>query len=219
MALHFVDLLERLKSRIARMTAMVQQELEMAVEAVFTRSDELSRIVIDGDRRIDDEEVEVEKQAIELLALYQPAACDLRLITTIIKADSDFERIADCAVNIAQRVALLAHVPDYDPPPDLRVMANSVVATLRDTIKAFNLMDAAAANQVLANDDVIDALYSQIVTDMITTMESGHIRAQRDVSNIMIAKNLERIGDHCTNICEYVIYVNSGRIIRHAAIV
>jgi phosphate transport system protein len=215
MSHHFVDRLEELRSRAGRMTALVQQAVEQAGEAIFSMDANLAQKVIDGDAVIDDEEVKVEKAAIDLLALYQPAASDLRLITTIIKVNLDFERIADCAVNVAQRVRPLTHDSDYEPPNDLRLMFNSVVSTLRDTNKAFNLLDDAIARLVLRGDDVVDALYHQIVQDMLSLMESGSHNANTDLSNIMIAKNLERIGDHCTNIAEAVIYVHSGRIIRH----
>lgn len=194
---------------------MVQQSVELAIEAVFTLDPQITQRVIDGDTRIDEEEVKVEKQAIDLLALHQPAASDLRLITTIIKVNGDFERIADCAVNVAQRVQYLRNLDRYEPPTDLRVMANSVISTLRDTIQAFNLADENLARRVLRGDDVVDALYHQIVQDMLSIMETESHRANRDLSNIMIAKNLERIADHCTNIAEDVIYVHSGRIIRH----
>ena len=215
MSHHFVDRLEELRSRAGRMTALVQQAVEQAGEAVFSADAHLAREVIQGDFLIDEEEVKVEKGAIDLLALYQPAASDLRLITTIIKVNLDFERIADCAVNVAQRVLPLSQAGDYDPPTDLRLMFNSVVSTLRDTNKAFNLLDEQTARLVLRGDDVVDALYHQIVQDMLLLMESGNHNANTDLSNIMIAKNLERIGDHCTNIAEAVIYVHSGRIIRH----
>jgi phosphate transport system protein len=194
--------------------------LERAVQALFEGDAKLAQQVIDGDRAIDDEEVKVEKAAIDLLALFQPTAGDLRLITTVIKVNSDFERIADCAVNIAQRVLPLAHrepeADRYKVPTDLRVMATSVVATLRDTIKAFNLGDEPLARKVLKGDDLVDALYHQIVQDMLAVMQSDSHQANSDLSTIMIAKNLERIADHCTNIAENVVYVQSGRIIRHS---
>ncbi|MGH7213319.1 MAG: phosphate signaling complex protein PhoU [Tepidisphaeraceae bacterium] len=215
MAQHFHDLLDELKDRVARMSALVQQSVEQAVEAVFDVDARVAQQVITLDARVDDEEVKVEKSAIDLLALHQPAASDLRLITTIIKVNSDFERIADCAVNVAQRVLPLARLGDYQPPADLRLMANSVVSTLRDTIKAFNLQDEALARQVLRSDDVVDALYHQIVQDMLQMMETDGAKANMDLSNIMIAKNLERIADHCTNVAEDVIYIHTGRIIRH----
>ncbi len=94
-------------------------------------------------------------------------------------------------------------------------MANTVLGTLRDTIKAFNLRDEALARHVLKSDDVVDALYHQIVQDMLSLMETDGQRANRDLGNIMIAKNLERIADHCTNIAEDVVYIHTGRIIRH----
>jgi len=215
MSQHLIDLLDDLRNRVARMCAIVQQVVELSVEAVFETDPRLAQRVIDLDARVDDEEVKVEKSAIDLLALHQPAASDLRLITTTIKVNSDFERIADCAVNIAQRVMPLARDETYVVPTDLRLMANSVIATLRDTIKAFNLLDETIAKQVLRGDDVVDALYHQIVQDMLIMMETDGAKANVDLSNIMIAKNLERIADHCTNIAEDVIYIHTGRIIRH----
>src|SRR4051812_46133533 len=141
MSHHFVDLLEELKTRLARMTALVQQIVEVSIDAVFTADAATAQRAIDSDARIDEEEVRVEKSAIDLLALYQPTAVDLRLISSVIKVNSDFERIADCAVNISQRVLLLARLEAYSAPDDLRLMGSSVVATLRDTIKCFNFQD------------------------------------------------------------------------------
>jgi phosphate transport system protein len=215
MSHHFVDLLEELKSRLARMTALVQQVVEQSIDSIFTADALLAQCVIDSDNRIDEEEVEVEKSAIDLLALYQPAAVDLRLISAIVKANNDFERIADCAVNVAQRVLLLSRLERYTPPDDLRLMGSSVVSTLRDTIKSFNLQDDLLARHVLRSDDVVDALYHQIVQDMLSSMETDSQKVNSDLAYIMIAKNLERIADHCTNIAENVVYVSSGKIIRH----
>lgn len=215
MSHHFADLLDTLKARIARMTALVQDIVEKSVDSVVNLDDELARTVMSADDRIDEEEVNIEKQAIDLLALYQPAASDLRAITMIIKVNGDFERIADCAVNVAQRVPLLAKMGDYIVSSDLRLMANTVVTNLRDCINAYNLSDLDLAKQVLRSDDVLDALYHQIVQETLGVLESQQHRANRDLSTIIIAKNLERIGDHCTNIAEDIIYVQSGRIIRH----
>ena len=215
MSHRFTDLLADLKSRLSRMGASVQQSVELSIEALVALDAKLAQQVIEGDAKVDEEEVKVEKGAIDLLALHQPAAGDLRMITTIIKANSDFERIADCAVNIAQRVLPLSRHEGYEVPADLKLMANSVIGTLRDTIKAFNLSDEAVARHVLRGDDVVDALYHQIVQDTLTQMESARHDADVDLANIMIAKNLERIGDHCTNIAEDVIFVRLGRIVRH----
>ena len=215
MSRHLQDLVADLKARVARMGASVQQAVELAVEAIFNADAAVAQRVIDLDRKIDDEEVKVEKSAIDVLALHQPAAKDLRLVTSIIKVNSDLERVADCAVNAAQRVIPLARQGGFTPPAELKLMCNTVIATLRDTIKAFNLADAELARQVLRSDDVVDALYHQIHQDMLAGMERNGMDAKVDLSIIMIAKNLERIADHCTNVAEDVIYVQSGRIIRH----
>ncbi len=211
----FIDQLNDLKDKLARLSAMVQQLVEKAVESVYTADAKLAREMIDSDVRINDEEVRIEQQAINLIALHQPAASDLRLITTVIKVNSDLERIADCAVNIAQRVIMLDKIGDYEVPSDLLLMGNSVVTMLHDTVKAFNLIDETLARHVTRSDDVVDALYHQIVQDMLALMESERQNANTDLANIMIAKNLERIADHCTNIAEDVIYIHTGRIIRH----
>jgi len=219
MSSRFFDLLEDLRGRVSRISSLVQQSVDQSTQALLAVDSKIAQSVIDLDVRIDEEEVCVEKAAIDLLALHQPAASDLRLITTIIKVNSDYERIADCAVNIAQRIIPLARSNSYQPPADLRVMAASVCSTLREAIRAFNLVDEELARLVLRSDDVVDALYHQIVQDMLGMMETDGQRANADLSNIMIAKNLERIGDHCTNIAEDVIYVHTGRIIRHLHVV
>lgn len=215
MAIRFTDMLDALRGRVAKLTALVQQILDQSVEAVINLDVQLANQAVAFDNRIDEEEVLVEKAAIDLLARHQPAASDLRLITSIIKVNGDFGRIADCAVNIAQRVPLLASMGDYLICTDMRLMANTAVATLRDTINAFNLSDLTLAQQVLKGDDILDALYHQIITESLSSLEHEH-RANRDLSTIMVAKNLERVGDHCVNIAEDIVYVQSGRIIRHS---
>lgn len=213
MSIHFQELLQSLQARLARMTALVQQSAEWAGEALLTVDDRLAQRVCELDQRIDEEEVQIEKDAIGLLALHQPAAVDLRRITTVIKVNGEFERIADCSVNIAQRVPYLKKMPGYHPPPDLKVMVSHVTDTLRETIKSFNLSDELMAWGVLKGDDTVDALYQQILQEVIGGLEGTS--AAQQVANLMIAKNLERMGDHCTNIAENVVYVHTGRIIRH----
>jgi phosphate transport system protein len=217
MSRHLIDLLDDLKTRVARMSALVQHIVEQSIQAVLDADEELARRTIASDERIDEEEIKVEQACIDLLALHQPAAGDLRLITTVIKVNSDLERIADCAVNCAQRVLPLAASGGYQPPPDLRLMATTVVSNLRDALKAFNLGDTELARQVVRNYDAVDALYHQIVQDMLARMQSGAAaaNASAELAYVMVAKNLERIADHCTNLAEDVIYIHSGRIVRH----
>lgn len=216
MPIHLAQLMSALKNRVAHMSLMVQEVVEQAVDAVLRADARLAQEVMTLDRQIDAEEVLVEKSAIDILALHQPAASDLRWLTSVIKVNSDLERIGDCAVNSAQRVLPLSRQPGYEPLPDLRLMGTTIISTLRDTIKCFNLLDVELAQRVLRGDDVIDALYHQIVQDMLATLETDGQKANLDLSNIMIAKNFERIADHCTNIAEDVVYVHSGKIVRHA---
>ena len=223
MAQHFAQLLDSLRADVARMTSKVQRVVEQASDALIHRDVALAQQAIEGDKTVDHDEVVVEKNAIHLLALYQPAAADLRFITSVIKVNNDFERIADCAVNIAQRVPSIARQRDLTLPGDLVDMANAVVETLRTTINAFNLGNVELAKHVIRSDDKQDALYHQIVQDTLQTFGQRTAQAadhhapdpSRDLAMIMTAKNYERIGDHCTNIAEDILYITSGQIVRH----
>ena len=221
MAQQFTHLLDDLRARVARMTSKVQRVVEQATEALIQNDQELAHAAIEADKDVDHDEVEVEKHAIHLLALYQPAAADLRFITSVIKVNNDFERIADCAVNVAQRVPNLARQRDMVIPKNLIAMSDSVIETLRSTINAFNLSNVEMAKDVIRSDDKSDAYYHQIVQDALTTLgehvpnASVQRDASRELAVIMTAKNYERIGDHCTNIAEDILYITSGQIIRH----
>jgi phosphate transport system protein len=215
MAQHFAQLLDSLRGDVAQMTAKVQHVIETAAEAVQRLDPTLAQRAIVEDERIDTDEVEIEKSAVNLLALYQPAAVDLRYITSVIKVNNDFERIADCAVNVAQRVPFLVEQPDARLPANLIAMGNSVVRTLRDTINAFNLSDVELARNVIRADSALNALYHGIMMDCLENLEHRQFPAGRNLAVVMIAKNYERIGDHCTNIAEDIIYITSGQIIRH----
>jgi phosphate transport system protein len=226
MAQHFAQHLEALRADVARMTAKVQRVVEQSTEALIHRDIALAQQAIEADKLVDRDEVAVEQNAIRLLALYQPAAADLRFITSVIKVTNDFERIADCAVNVAQRVPSIARQREMVLPRALVEMANSVVEILRTTINAFNLSNVELAKHVIRSDDRHDALYHQIVQD---TLQTFGIRAadgedvvdrhspdpSRDLALIMTAKNYERIGDHCSNVAEDILYIVSGNIIRH----
>jgi phosphate transport system protein len=210
----FFDHLEALRERMARLTSLVQQAAELSVRSILNTDVALAQRVDEMDAVIDDAEVQIEKQAIDLLCQFKPGPDDVRHITVIIKANNDFERIADCAVNAAQRVVPLVR-GQFHVPADLRLMCTSVLSTLRDTINAFNLSDESMARQVLKGDDVVDALYLQIVQDTLGRLQAGGGDANVELSGIMIAKNMERIGDHCTNIAENVVFAHTGQIIRH----
>jgi phosphate transport system protein len=208
--------LEDLRARVTRMTARVQTVVELASDAVFRMDVNLAHQAVNSDEQVDIDEMEVERIAIECLARYAPAANDLRFLTSVIKVNSDFERIADCAVNVAQRIPTLARSREQKLPDDLIAIAHAAMNILRDTVNAFNLPSIELAEKVIRADDALDAYYHQIVQDELFLLEKGpNVEAERELAMIMIGKNYERIGDHCTNIAEDIIYIHSGRLIRH----
>lgn len=196
------------------MAALVQAAVEQSSQALLTASVETARVVMDNEGQIDAEEVEIERAAINLLARHQPAATDLRTVFAIVKINSDLERIGDCAFNIAQMIAPLAAAP-VELPHDLRIMAETTLKQVGDTTRCLANRDPVLANQVCRGDDVVDALYHQIYQDMQTGMAQNKDRVASDLAFIMVAKNLERIADHCTNIAEEVVFLVRGQIIRH----
>lgn len=189
--------------------------VQMAVDGLMTRHPTAAQNVYEHEQRVDDEEVEIERQAINLLALHQPAASDLRTIFAIVKINGDLERIADCAVNIAQQVGPLAQ-SDVEVPMDLRHMGESVLRQLGDTLDALSNRDIELAERVARNDNMIDALYNELLRDLQAAMIADSKTVPGNLALLLMAKNLERIGDHCTNIAEDVVYRMRGRIVRHS---
>ena len=220
MAFPMQDLIEQLRAEAARMAGLVQQSVSDAVDAAIRGDVRQAQSLVAADERIDSAEVLIEKRAIDLLSLHQPAAGEFRLVLMVIKVNNELERVADCAANIAERVApLVAEMESagepYGLPHDLAALGQIVVEQVRQTVRAFNFADVEASREVIRNDDRVDAIYAGIVQESLTDMrrESAHI--DRDLSYVMIAKNLERIGDHCTNIAEDIVYIKSGKIVRH----
>jgi phosphate transport system protein len=215
MTAHFVDLLDQLRRRALRMASLVQDMLEEACDAALSANAGLAERVIGRDNDVDAEEVEVETEVIRLLALYQPVGSDLRTLCTVLKINNDLERIADCAVNMAERASHLGS--DYDPRElkDLQHMSVIVQASLRTAIRAYADSDANVARDVRRGDDAIDATYGQIIRRIIHQVGDTPGRVASHLDILSIAKNLERIADHATNIAEDVIYQCTGQIVRH----
>jgi phosphate transport system protein len=214
------DLIDELRAEAARMAGLVQQSVADAADAIVSGDERLARSLIAADDRIDSAEVRIEKKAIDLLSLHQPAAGEFRLVLMVIKVNNELERIADCATNIAERVGPLkaeleATGESYALPAELVELARSVVELVRQTVRTFNFPDMELAETVIKADDRVDALYAGIVQQSLSDMRRDVAHINRDLAHVMIAKNLERIGDHCTNIAEDVVYLMSGQIVRH----
>lgn len=215
MTAHFVNLLDDLRRRSARMASQVEDMVHEAIEAVFAPDESLARRIVSRDREIDSEEVEVEREVIRLMALYQPVGSDLRLLCTILKVNSDLERIADCAVNIGER-SKHGQVQDLaNASAELQQMGPIVRRILREAINAYGLDDTQLAQKVLGEDEAVDSLYAQILRTCVANAERVSERMAGHLDLLSVAKNLERIADHATNIAEDVIFLTSGAIVRH----
>lgn len=215
MTAHFVSLLDELRRRSLRMASQVEDLLYEACEVIFTCNQELAQRVMRRDEEIDAAEVDVEAEVIRILALYQPVGGDLRLLCTILKVNSDFERVADCAVNIAERARHDEVQKVARQIPELKQIGPLVRQILRDAVEAYNTNDAELAYRVGEQDAAIDALHGQIVQSVVKNADRSEesIRTLLDV--LSIAKNLERIADHATNIAEDVVFSSTGEIVRH----
>ncbi len=218
MTAQFVHLLEQLKRRTLRMASLVEDILMESCEAVFSLDDKLAVRTIHRDNDVDSEEVEIEVQTIRLMALYQPVGCDLRLLCTILKVNNDLERIADCAVNISERARHLDPLVLQGHRDDLVAMASMVQDMLHRAVEAYGAQAEQQARDVQSSDAAVDAFYAQIIRAIVDDAPGhpDHMAGHLDV--LSIAKNLERIADHATNIAEDVVFLATGRIVRHDTI-
>ncbi|MEW6251315.1 MAG: phosphate signaling complex protein PhoU [Planctomycetota bacterium] len=215
MSTHFVNLLDDLRRQSLRMASQVEDMLHEACETINEANRSVALRVIARDEEVDAAEIEVESEVIRLLALYQPVGIDLRTLCTILKINSDLERIADCAVNIAERGK---HAKVQAPARDsaeLREMHPIVRQVLRSAVQAYAASDLELARQVRAQDDAVDALYGQIVRSVIAGASDRTADLAGWLDLLSVAKNLERIADHAVNIAEDVIFLLTGQIVRH----
>lgn len=216
MSEHFINLLDELQRRSLRMAGAVESMLHSACEAVARLDETLARRIIAQDDAIDQEEVGIEAEALRLMTLFQPMGTDMRQLCAILKINSDLERIADCAVNIAERARHLDLAAVDEAGDDLKEIYPMAKTMLHNAIRAYAVVDKAIAEQVRDNDDVIDTFYGEFIKKLAArTAESPGVMAAR-LDVLSIAKNLERIADHATNIAEDVIYLATGRIVRHS---
>ena len=215
MSRHFHEELEALKQTLLAMGALVEDQIRHAMQALVDRDDALASEVIERDRQVNAYDVEVDAQCVELLALHQPAAGDLRFITTAMKIVTDLERIGDQAVNIGQRVIELNREPQLKPYIDLPRMAERAQAMVKESLDAFVARDTELARRVRAEDDEVDALKEQIFRELLTFMMEDPRTIPRAIRLILISRFMERVADHATNIAEMVVYLVEGKMVRH----
>jgi phosphate transport system protein len=212
---HFEEELQVLKNRLLNMGALVEDRVHRAVQALMERNLQEAEAVSAGDHEVNDLQIEIDDRCVKVLALQQPMATDLRLITSAIKINADLERIGDQAVNIAESaIKVLANSPSH-PPADLRRIAELAERMTREALDAFVRKDVALARAVILSDDTVDRLKDKLFGDLIATMVGDPQRIPDALSFILISRNLERIADHATNIAEDVIFMVEAKDIRH----
>ncbi|MFN0009200.1 MAG: phosphate signaling complex protein PhoU [Planctomycetota bacterium] len=207
--------LTELTRKVSHMGGLVEEALDRSLTALLDRRADLARIVIEGDKVVDELENQVEEHCLDVLALRQPVARDLRYVAGILKINSDLERMADLAVNIAERAEVLAEVPPLPFRPDVSRLAALVKRMVRDGLDALQRLDSALAWSTWRADDEADRLYRELIGETIQFMREHHERIGDVMHLVGALRNLERLADHATNIAEDVIFVVNGRIVRH----
>jgi phosphate transport system protein len=209
------DELDSLRDRVLLLGGEAEAALQRAMKALTERDSELARKVLEQDDQIDQLEVEIDRQCIDIIALRQPAARDLRFVISVAKMAPVLERIADHAANIARVAIDLNNEPELKPVVDLSRMADHGLRMLRAALDAFTSNDAGAARQVIASDAEINELYNHIFHQLIEMMVTDPSTATRDARLLFVAKHLERIGDYVTDICELTVYMAQAAFIKH----
>lgn len=207
--------LKELREKLLHEAGLVERAIQDAIKALLERTSDIARKVIEDDDLVNALEVEIDEFCLKLLALRQPAARDLRFITTAIKINYDLERIGDTAVNICERVLELNQEPQLKPYIDLPTMASIVQTMVKESLDAFVKEDVQLAMKVTQDDEKVDSYLDQIFRELLTYMMQDARTISRATRLLFIAKNLERMADHAVNIAELVIFMVEGKIIRH----
>ena len=207
--------LRGLRTRLLKMGGMVERQIADAVDSLVSRNSDEAREVIARDAEVNRMDIDVEALCIRLLALRQPAAGDLRFITTGLKIDYDLERIGDLAVNICERALELNEEPLLKRYIDIPRMASIAESMVKDSLDAFLRGDCDLAQQVMQRDDEVDQLNGQIFRELLSYMAEDPHTINRGARILFVSKNLERIADHASNIAEMVVFMVKGKTIRH----
>jgi phosphate transport system protein len=207
---HYLDKLADLQRELLRMGCSMEEAVKKAITALVNHDAELAQEVIDGDDDLDDLLMSIESQCVKLIATEQPVAKDLRLIFTALKISTDLERMADYAVDIAKVAIRLADEVYIKPLIDIPRMADLAIDMVQDSLEAYVKQDASAAEEISRRDDIIDGLYKQIFRELLTYMIEDPKNINQATYFIFVARSLERVGDHATNVCEWIIYLATG---------
>ncbi len=212
---HFEQELERLKSKLLEMSALVENAVYRSVQGVVEKNEELAQQVLKNEGRINQLEIEIDDMAIGLLALQAPLAADLRLVTAAIKINNDLERMGDLSVSIAQSALALIREPLIRPLIDIPHIAGLAQSMVRKSLDAFVNRDGEMARSVLASDDAVDNMRTASYHELMSFMEKNPQQIPQALYLLSVVRNLERIADHATNIAEDVLFLVKGIDVRH----
>jgi phosphate transport system protein len=215
---HFVSELDELKQRLLWMGSLAERAVHQAVQAVLDVEEHLAEVVLNEEDAINEMQLEIDERVTRMLAQQHLVAIDLRFILAVSRINNDLERIGDQAVNIAQSALRILRHPQVKPYVDLPRMSEIAEEMVRDSLDALVRGDQELARSVLARDDQVDLLRDQMFRELLTYMMENSAVVFPAFELILVAKNLERVGDHATNIAEDVIYIVAGRDVRHAAL-
>lgn len=216
MSVHLVRQIDKLKKQILSLGVMAEEAVRDAIRAVETRDPVLAQRVIDGDNAIDQAEIDVEEDCLHTLALYQPVAFDLRFVIAVLKINNDLERIADLAVNVAEQGAFLVKEAPIDLSPfDVSAMARAVQTMLKRSLDALVNIDPELADAIRNDDNQVDDMHRRTYRQVEQGVRQQPDKTEQFIHVLNVSRQLERIGDHCVNIAEDVIYMARGDITRH----
>jgi phosphate transport system protein len=215
MSKHLQRDLDNLHRDLLLMAASVEEAIQAALRALQHREPALARKVIEGDNVIDQEENHIEEACLKVLALHQPVAGDLRRVAAVLKINSELERMADLAEEIAERAQHLAQLPPVRVPAKLERMTDLTTAMVRMSLDAFIATDARLARAACRMDDEVDRYNVEVIDELIERMRQAPEMVEAGLSLFSATRHLERIADHATNIAEDVVYLVEGMIIRH----
>jgi phosphate transport system protein len=214
---HFALELDDLNQSLLQMGGLVESSIHCSIQALEARDERLARRILEDERRINQMEVEIDARVTRLLALNQPVARDLRFLTSVLKINGDLERMGDLAVHIARRTLSLMQLAHVKPPIDIPRMAALVEDMMHKSLDAFVKQDAELAGSVLPADEEVDELRDKIISELIHVMQTEAANVPAALDLLFVARHLERIADHSTNIAEDVIFLVRGDDVRHHA--
>lgn len=212
---HFETELDQLRTTLIRMGSLVDEQIEFGVRAMLESNESLAAVVIERDKRVDAFDNEIDRQCMQIFALNQPVAMDLRLLMSALKINNELERIGDIAVNLAERVTPLLPHSDFIKKTSIGLMATAARGMVRDAIDSFVNNDPALAKKILASDDMIDNFDREIFGLMMKEMKRDPGLIEPAAHMMIVSRHIERLADHATNIAEDVIFLVNAKIIKH----